>query len=277
MGRDLIILNTMNYVGNNKYVYKLPGAVTMKDCKVSLFSLSMYNSTYNITSQLGNNTFSIDWLGTVYNITIPDGYYSIPDLNFFLQQQMLLNYLYVTINNGGQNTFFLEIAVNTVRYKAQLNSYYIPTSAGATTLTYVKPTSASWSYPGVNSTPRITLCPGLKTLLGFNDALAYYPLTVQTTNFTRISDTYPILSPIFNYIICCNLIESKYNIVGDILCQVPINASFGNLISMNNAQSQMINIRDGNYSEIVITLYDQNYNLLQMQDPELILTLIIDS
>ena len=277
MARDLIILNTTNYQGTNRYSYKFPSAVTMKDAKVSLYSLSMYNSTYNITSQLQNNTFSIDFLGVTYNFTIPDGYYSIPDLNFYFQQQMLLNYLYVTINNGGNNVFFVELTVNTVRYKAQLNVYYVPNTVNSANLGYTKPSQATWTNPTVNTTPRVVLCAGLKTLLGFSDDQAFYPLTTQSTNYTKISDLYPILSPIFNYIMTCNLCDSKFNNVPDILCQIPINEKFGNLISMNNSQSQQINIRDGNYNNIIIQLWDQNYNMLQMQDPELIVTLLIDS
>ena len=277
MARDLIIINTTHFQGGNRYSFKFPNGISLKDAKISLYSLSMYNSTYNITSQLQNNTFSIDWLGTVYNFIIPDGYYSIPDLNFYFQQQMLLNSLYVTINNSGQNVFFIELLVNTVRYKAQLNSYYIPTTANATTLGYTKPSGASWSYPGTNTTPRVTLSAGLKVLMGFSDTTFVYPVSTQATNYVKISDLYPVLSPIFNYIMTCNLCESKFNNVPNILCQIPINAGFGDLISLNNSQAQLIQINDGNYGEIVIQLWDQNYNVLQMQDPELILTLLIDS
>lgn len=277
MPRDLVIINTANYNGGNKYTYRFPSGIKMENTKLSLYSLSMYNSTYNISSDLRNNTFSINWLGTVYNFTIPDGYYSIPDLNFYLQQQMLLNNLYLTVNNGGQNVFFVELVVNTVRYKAQLNCYYIPTSANASLLGYTKPGSASWSYPSSNETPTISFCSGLLTLLGFKDGLISYPSVAQATNYTKVSDTYPVLSPIFNYIITCNLVESKFNNVPNILCQVPINASFGNLISLNNSQSQQINVRKGTYNEIVIQLWDQNYDILRMNDPEMILTLLIDS
>lgn len=62
--RQLININTSNYVSGNKYSYKFPTPVKFQNCSVSLYQFNMYNSTYNISAALGNNTYSINWLGT---------------------------------------------------------------------------------------------------------------------------------------------------------------------------------------------------------------------
>ena len=57
----------------------------------------MYNRTFNITSDRGNNVILFVWnIGgtTTYTWTIPDGYYSVSDLNYYVQNQCISNNLY---------------------------------------------------------------------------------------------------------------------------------------------------------------------------------------
>ena len=276
--RDLLLLNTSHFQGGNTYKFKFPKPIDIKKAKLSLSSFSIYNSTYNITSDLKNNSFSIDWLGTNYNFVIPDGYYSISDINYYIQQQCLLYNLYMTKNNGAQNVYFIEITTNSVRYKAQINLYYIPTSTQANDpkLAYSKPSSATWNFPTNATTPQITLSTGLGRILGMTAQLIF-PLNPSTTNQSFLSDTYPRLSPVFTYLITCNLLSSAYNSVPTIFAQIPITASFGALITKESGQFQEIDIREGNYSEIMIQLWDQEYNPLKINDPDMSIVMVLDS
>jgi len=84
MPRDIISINTTNYVSNNMYRVKLPKAVEFKkNDKLSLYSFPMYNSFYNISaSQYGNTQITFTWFdNTIYNWVIPVGYYSLENLN----------------------------------------------------------------------------------------------------------------------------------------------------------------------------------------------------
>ena len=108
MPRDIISINTTHYVSNNLYRLKLLKAVEFKKGdKLSLYSFSMYNSFYNISaSQYGNSNITFTWFnGTIYNWVIPDGYYSLSDLNLWLQQQFILNKLYCVNSNNSQNIY----------------------------------------------------------------------------------------------------------------------------------------------------------------------------
>ena len=126
MPRDIISINTTHYVSNNMYRLKLPKAVEFKKGdKLSLYSFSMYNSFYNISaSQYGNTNITFTWFdGTIYNWTIPDGYYSLSDLNLWLQQQFILNKLYCVNSNNSQNIYFTVFQTNSVLYKAQIDVF----------------------------------------------------------------------------------------------------------------------------------------------------------
>jgi len=282
VNRQQIIINTSNYVGTNKYSYKFPSPVNFKNAKLSLYQINIYNSTYNISSTLGNNTFTINWLGTNYNYTTPNGYCSISQLNSYFQYAMLQNNLYVTNSAGSAFTYFFDIQTNSIQYATQMDIYYIPTSSQATTLGYIKPTGASWSFPASQTYPQVTLCSGLCSLLGItNQANNRFPssttVTIANTNVSFLSSTYPVVSPVFCYVLLCNLIDSQYNNVPTVLHQIPLNASYGNLITLTNIPNGQLTIRDGVYTSCDITLLDQNYNTLQFVDPEIVLSLLIET
>ena len=152
----IIVLNSSDYQLNsgNTYTYNLPQSYKSQVCDtVGVSSVSIYNSTFNVTALRGNNVIQLIWNAATpvtYTFTINDGYYSISDLNYFLQQQMILNNLYCTTNGGSQNVYFAELQINSVRYSVSLNLYYLPTTANATTLRYTKPTGATWNFPATN-------------------------------------------------------------------------------------------------------------------------------
>ena len=143
-----LIINSSNYVANsgNTYTYQLPSSWKVADGdQIGVASVSVYNNTFNVTNTRGNNKITIYWNAntqTQYTLTIPDGYYSSTDLNYQLQQFCILNNLYVT-NSSGNYVYFVEIQQNAPRYSLQLNTYYLPTTANATTLGYTKPTGST--------------------------------------------------------------------------------------------------------------------------------------
>jgi len=275
MPKDLILINSSNYVGNNQYSYRLPSAVTFKKgAKLSLYSFSMYNSTNNISSTLNNNTFSIVWLGTTYNYVIPNGYYTLSDLNNYFEFCMLSNKLYASTST--QPVYFISCSSNSVQYSAQINVNYIPTSSSATSLGYTIPSGATWTWPTSPTTPQLILSTGLQSIFGFQNGQSIFPTTVQSTNQQFLSTALPILSPVYTYIVTCNLLNSNYSNVPNLFCQVPINVAYGSLIQFTNAQQQQIDIHQGVYNTISIQLYDQNLNPLIFKDYELTLTIIIE-
>jgi hypothetical protein len=98
MPREVVSINTSHYrPDQERYVYRLSTTVNLDKATLSLHSFSMYNSTFNISQQLGNNKLTFTWIDdTVYDYTIEDGYFSIENLSLWLQARMIQDNLYVS-------------------------------------------------------------------------------------------------------------------------------------------------------------------------------------
>jgi hypothetical protein len=238
---------------------------------IGVSNISIYNSIQNITQKRGNNVVTLNWLGTNYIFTFPDGYYSVSDINYFFQNQCILNGLYVT--KSGDNVYFFEVAINSIRYSTSLNFYAIPTDAQATGFGYSKPVNATWSYPVSPQTPSLTFGQPFGNLIGFT--FGTYPPTVQSTNVQYLSTSTPVISPVDSLILTCNLINSKYSIPSNILFTVPITSALGTIIQIGISSIVFNDILPQNFSSLEITIFDQLFNPVVLLDKELTLTLVI--
>lgn len=278
---NTVIINSTNQDQSktNKFVYKFPQHVKFdKGSSVALQSISMYNSIFNVESARSNNKCSVKWNANTtvqYDFTIPDGFYTIPQLNYFIQQQCVLNNLYC-VNANGDFVYFVELLINATRYACQINSYYLPTSANATTLGYTIPAGASWSFPASNKNIQfIVPTTGFGDLLGFTAQTL--PSSVGSTNQQFLSNTTPQIAVVNSIILSCNLIQSKYTNPINVFYSIPIKVGFGSLIDVSNSAPIYNSITEGYYSQIEIQFLDQNFNNLTLHDPDLVITLSIVS
>lgn len=271
--RELIIINSSHYQ-NDGYTFKYPlnRNVDFKEgSQVALYTLAMYNSTFNISSKFGNNTYYITWIdGTVQNVTIPDGYYSYDDISTHIQYVLLQNNWYWIVNNVA--VYPITCSQNATFYASQINVVPVPVaSSGA-----IKPSNATWSFPIVQTTPSITINPKLGKIFGFADQLTFPP-TPQNTTYSHTSNVCPIISPVYSYVLTCNLLNTSISTnVNNVLTQVPLNNQFGGLITLNNMIPLPIPIAPGKYSEIVIKFHDSDLNPITLIDPEVTLILAIE-
>lgn len=269
---DSIIINSTNLrpnnMYNNVYEYTFPTNVNFKEGDtVSLSSLSLYNSFFNIKSSLGNNKYTYVWNAstiTTHNITIPDGFYDVPTLNYFFQFQMVSNSHYM-IDANGDNVYFFELMLDTTSYGTDLKFYPIPTSAEATTLGYTLPISATWVLPTTHKTPELILSQSFGELFGYETGT--YPN--DTSNFITVDSTLSgKIQQINSIIVTCNLVNSPYANPSHIVGSVNLTARYGSLLQYDAPYSIDQNIFPSNYKSIVITLYDQNMNNLPIKDVE---------
>ena len=274
-----IVINSSHFLvgSESTYVYTLPSTWSTDGLSgVGLASLSMYNSTFNITSARGNNVISFIWnVGTpvTYTWIISDGYYSVSDLNYYIQNQCIESNLYAI--SGTNFVYFLELETNPVRYSIQLNSYAIPTATEAVTLGYTKPTSATWVFPTVSTAnnPKLTISSAFGNLIGFNAGT--FPSALSIVTQSILSSKTPIISPVSTYLIRCNLINNKFSNPNDILAQIPLNSSLGSLISYSAADLHYNRISSNTYKQIIISFTDQLYNEIQFNDIDIAVSLII--
>jgi hypothetical protein len=171
-----LILNNTNVVPNTNnsiFRYNFPaGNVSFKKGqKLAVSSISMYYSTFNITSALNNNKFNYIWVdNTLVSITIPDGFYDINSLNAYLKFCMAQQGHYLTDANGNY-VYFLSFVVNASTYQIAINSYplslalypdasYNYGSATTGTINNMTPTTfVQWSKPQSQA-----ICPTIQIL-----------------------------------------------------------------------------------------------------------------
>jgi hypothetical protein len=150
----------------------------------------------------------------------------------------------------------------------------MPSSANATLYGYQKPSGATWNFPATNTMVKITINSNLKSYFGFSTQTTFGEIT-PAQNMNYLSDITPTISPVFSIYIGCNLIVSEFNQIANLFSQFPISAAYGNLIKIESTIDSQISIKEGIYSDIIITLWDQENNALQFQDNDLTLFLII--
>ena len=111
-------------------------------------------------------------------------------IDAFIQQQCLLNKLYLT-DADGKNWFFVELQIHPTSYGIQLRVYPIPTLAIANEMGLIAPTGATWSFPLAKSTPQFTFdSQSFGDLIGFK--IGTFPVNIMDTDI-QILNTHTIL------------------------------------------------------------------------------------
>jgi hypothetical protein len=112
-------------------------------------------------------------------------------------------------------------------------------------------------------------------LIGFSSG--DYPIIPFSTSQSFVSTITPVISPINSYIFACNLINNPYGTLSDHLGTVALSSSLGSIVQYKAPAIIPNEIFSGVYQYILITLYDQNYNFLQINDNEFNITLALIS
>ena len=276
-----LIVNSTNNVGtnNNTYLYNfIQGNFTIpEDSEIMVSACQIPYSFYNITSAYNNNSFSFSFptgssTYTTTTIVIPDGFYTTTSLNAYLQQWMIGKGYYL-INASGQNFYYLSIQYNTFQYGNQIICTPVPISLPTG---YTQP--SNWAgYPTVSRTPYITILATTTNnffkYLGFN--AGDYGIS-QTTSQSYNSQLTPQGSTVNSIIIRCSLVKNNVGIPMDMLDSFPIsNTSFGANINYSPQVSKWVALNSGTFSNFIITICDQNLNLIQSLDNNILLTLLM--
>lgn len=282
MSSTNLVLNSSNVSNSNKNTYKLRinGGLTIQEkTKVCLTSLTVPYSWFNISAFYGNNQFKISHVSianfiTWYTITIPDGFYTIDDLNLFLQQELTTRGLYML--KGTVKVFFYQFVLSTTYYSVQLICSLVPNAALATTLGYTMPSSGLYAAgPPLNSGTALFEVnnAGFGTLIGFE--LGQYPPTADTVSRSFLSTKTPVGSTVQSLLIRCNLVNNKLSYPSDVLDSVTINNSFGSNITYTPSFAKFINCQSGTFSSVDVSICDQNGNEIKLLDSNCLITLLL--
>ena len=283
MSSNTLILNSQNIIGFNnntfQYRFKNNGFTIPTGSEISVSSIQIPYSWYNVSSFYQNQNFRIIWPVTdlssynFYNIKLDEGFYTVNDIQNFIEQKCIENSLYL-IDTNGDYVYFINLNYNLSAYKIQLivNPVPIATPAG-----YTKPTLFP-AYPTNvgGRTPRFEVKDDLfGRLIGFN--VGVYPASGNVTSYDRLSDYTPLGSNVNSLIVRCNVISNDVSMPSDILDSfgIPTGSNFGSNIVYEPSFQKWVTIREGTYSSMNITIQDQSFNDIKILDPNSIITLIV--
>ena len=97
--------NVSNTSTNTSFKYNfINGGFLIKDMEMCVSSITLPYSFYNISSYYSNQTFSLIFpkgaTTQTISITLPEGFYTVPDINSYIQQICLDNGAYLIDSSG---------------------------------------------------------------------------------------------------------------------------------------------------------------------------------
>jgi hypothetical protein len=267
-----IILNSSNVSNNtnSQYTYNfINGSFKIKEgSEICVSEIQVPYSWFNITTLYNNNTFQIiDWLGTTHNIVLPNGFYQVSDIFNYLQEYFINNGMYL-ITATGENYFFFQIYTNLTYYNNQMLFYPCPTSLPTG---YTQPSNFI-GYPTTSKCIQfVVLNNAFQTNIGFSHGT----YGGGSSNLSVSSNMIPDATTVNSIVVRCSLVENPIGFPTDILDSFAVNATFGSNINYQPTYEKWIKIKPGTYSNLVLTLTDQNYNTLYANDDNVCISLIL--
>lgn len=260
--------NLINYT-NSRFRYTFIPNIDIKNMSIAVSSIIIPYSWQTVNSSYNNKTFQIVYNGTTYTLTLPDGAYSVADINAYIQYWCISNNLLYCISASGQYIYFIELIDNSTTYSYEIRSYPTVLPTGATN-------TGGWTMNG--------FCPqfvvgmnNFGSIIGVN-AGTYPSSATNNTNYTKSSDTAPSPSPINQLVLNCSLVNNRdlqtasNNVIWSF---TPTNTPYGENIQINPPEYAWIKCVDSSVSTIDVWITDQNNNAVILQDPNSMIMLLL--
>ena len=327
MSYSPILINSSRYVADTN-MFRLQLSRTMSldaNSKLLFLSSTIYNSFFNISQAMGNNYFYLllhsTKIGIPFNsipasfspviwssnnsyyrvtITFPDGFYTIAQINTFLQTQFRNLGLYLVGNTStiaeGTSYFYMEAISDITNYTFQLVFHPVCSQTNYSAGTCLLTNSVIFTPPSPTSADIIyTLFPSattanygsFATILGFADGAQVPSITTYSTAYStsgRVnadvlvnSTQTPRISPISSIIVGCNLVYNRNIPINptNFVTMIPINSEFATQLQYQQNNNIFLSCYQGNFDNITISLYDNYGNPLAINDPDCTFNLLL--
>lgn len=259
MSEQIFIVNSNHAVNPYTFEVNFGQTFTARDHEITLKSANIAYSNFNISASIYNNhQFSYVWSdGTQVDITLPDGFYSLSDINNYMHNEMKNRGQYLWDDLRQTEYYLLNITQITYLYRFMIEA--IPLSDYS---------ASDISNP--NSLTLNDLSPyliindnGLVRTLGF--AAGNYPTTYSALVQQLIGVNAPIITEVSCFLVGCNFVSnSAFQNYTGVLAMVPlINTSFGSSIEYKPVSQSWYDVIPGPKSKLQITLQDDQGNLLR--------------
>lgn len=206
----------------------------------------------------------------LFNVSLPDGFYTTTSLNAFIQSFCVTNGFYLIENSTQNYIYYINVLFNPTYYANQIILKTIPTTLPAG---YTAP--SNWAgYPGLAVTPYVEI---LSTnhfgkFLGFTEG--NYGIN-STVSYSGNSNQTPVGSTVNSLIIRCSLVNNNVSSQTDVVDAFAINGDFGRNLNFNNNIEKWIKLNAGRYSSFTVSIVDQNMNDIQILDSNILINFIV--
>lgn len=263
---DSIIINnkTSNRItASNEIRLDVPTFLRLENMKVALAYLGIYYSWRNITSANNNNKLQYAWYGVVYDVDIPDGFYSINDLSDYLHFVMHKNGHYV-LDADNYPVYFITFSSNLTYYSITYDCYPVEVPLNGSNPNNVQ----------IGGTPQLIILNNeLQNNLGTNAGT--YPASALTTvPYSFNAQNIPQISNITTINVACNLVNNRLNAYSNVMYQFAPTTQYGTYLVIQPYQPIYYNITDGSYSYISLMFFDQDYKPIPIIDRNITATLL---
>jgi len=278
-----LVMNSNNVVSgsnNSRYSYTFinNNLAILDEAEIAISNITMPYSWFNITTAYNNTTFNIIWpIGSTasqtFPVIIPDGFYTITQMNEYVQQLSILLGLYL-IDNNGNYVYYTTFLYNPTTYGVQLITSLVPTSLPAG---WTQP-SNWYGFPTVSRTPQVQLLStsNFYQLIGFVNN-TNYPTIADFVDRSFISTSVPLGSYVNSLIIRCNLVNNSVGFPSDIIDTMPITSTFGSNLNYSPYALKWVKLSGGTYQKLEIQFVDQNLNSIPILDNNVCISLLINN
>jgi hypothetical protein len=277
-----LALNSSNVTGPNNSVLQYTfasGSFVTKNAEIAISSASIPYSWYNISSVYNNQNFTLVFpVGTGINflpITLPDGYYDINDIQNYIEQKCI-EYAFYLVDNNGNYVFYVNFSYNVNYYGVQVLLSAVPSTLPTG---WSRPTvgTGGWktALPSLGTSPKLVVpeTGSISTIIGF--VAGTYPVESPASSQSFLSTFTPNGSTVNSIVVRCSIVRNDIGTPTDILDAINISVPFGSAITYEPSFERWVKINDGTYSNITLTLCDQNFNTIYARDPNMSITLLI--
>ncbi len=263
-----LILNQKNdqSAAVNELQINFATPIPLQNKRIALGYLGLYYSWRNVNTVRSNNSFSYVWVnGTTYPVALPDGFYGIADLSNMMQQTMFNNNHYVLDINGNP-VYFISFAPNTTYYATTFQMSVTAVPAGGS-----NPQAIT-----IGKTPQIIIPnSNFQTLVG--TVAGTYPSAFGTSVAFNFNGTLvPQIAPT-TINVSCSIAMNRWNTFNNVIYQFSPTVPYGSYITVQPNTPIFYDVNDGSPSSISVQFYDENYSPLQIVDPNITVTLLVES
>lgn len=275
-------ISNTDYVGGNTFQVTLPGAFDLADYDVSVGSMFIYYSWFNISAAMNNNTYQLTIpLGTptTVTITIPDGAYNIDTLNAALQYWFYQNGYYIQNTSTSVITYYAAFVLNPPSYTLDFITTALPSSSDHTDANAI-PSLTSYTvgsafhnqWPtATNQSMQLTVLSSntFGAIIGFAAGTFPAAATISGTTSTIASTIVPNVNPIYSVQCRLNCCYNKFSATNQFLHSFTNGGvSVGSLIDASPSYYRARPCQ-GIFNTLTFTLFDQNGNPLKFLDPNM--------